>query len=156
MSFPRNSLCVTFVDMPFSALETPMKLYLPLKRSVKYFKLFHNSSSVFVHTKLFPKHIRDKVVWFLMNSTPFFSTLSDENIHTFFPHETCLSFIKHVGNKRRFNKWMKLVSRVEKWKKKKGELKTAASELLKSKQILCSIFLYYAMSKKKLKNIYNV
>lgn len=151
MSFPRNHLCLTFIDAPVSSLGTPLKLYLPLKRSVKYFKFFNHSPDIFFHTSVLPDKLRSAVLDFLSHCTYPYSILTDERIESFFPPAT--SLVEHIEEKRRFNRWMKLVGRVEKWKTR---LQKKSEGCQIEKQTLCSIFLHYALSKRKVKKMFNV
>lgn len=155
MSFPRNNLCITFLDAPISSLGTPFRLYLPLKRSVKYFKFFNNSSSIFIHTSTMPSEISYAVLDMISQSTSAYLVLNDEKIESFFSHANCLSLVKCIEKKRRFNRWMKLIGHVEKWSVPlQRQLKTGGFNL--KKQTLCSIFLHFALSKKRVKEVYNL
>lgn len=154
MSFPRNNLCLTFLDAPVSSLGTPLRLYLPLKRSVKYFKFFNRSPDIFLHTTLLPEKIQAAVREFLPHCSSPYSILTDQLIESFFPHVA--SLVEHIEEKRRFNRWMKLVGRVEKWKTPHPQQLKKAQGFNVKKQTLCSILLYFALSKKKVKQMFNL
>lgn len=154
MSFPKNNIALIFADLPPDpVLQKARTLYLPLKRSRKYFKHFNCSKgrhNLYIYFSFFSNPVKQLMKPFIDNfSKQAFSFLHASTIETEFPSlEVLCSIVQQLKQKRRFNQWMKIIQKVEKWNRKhqiQGKL-----------IIICSLFLYYAYSKNDVKRFLNM
>jgi hypothetical protein len=139
-----------FVDMPVNMLTNSLPLlYLPFKRTKRYFKHFPDSKGkkyLYVRFGNLPTEIQDvlKLTWkhLIHDIFVFFNPSTDELLGEYsLPFITdCLNKFEH---KKELGKWMHTIAKTKKWNK--------THPIYGKYMIVCSFLLHFAVSAHSLK-----
>jgi hypothetical protein len=124
MSFPKHCICVMFIDMPVCSLTGSLPLlYLPLKRTKRYFKHFvhtKGNKNLYVRFSALPRDVQHilQLTWqHLINDIfVFLNPETDELLGEFsleFLTKVCDSFV----HKRSLKKWLRIILRGKRWER---------------------------------------
>lgn len=132
MSFPKNNLCIVFIDLPTNEFKLSRVLFLPLKKRKVYQALLKGeptkTNNVYLRLNEVPdcvKRVFNDLVTTL--SKNIFLCLQDECCPEKEDFEKCLKAIK---NKRNIQRWIKVIKKMEKKPPLSGKLTLACAFLL--------------------------
>ena len=149
MSFPRNNLSIVFPDLPVNS-ETQMAkiLYLPLKRSRSYLKFFNkfrkSKKCIYIRHFSIPDDLMVEIQPCIIQP------LRERTFANLREPLPSVEKMKHIlgkdfkSRRRDFNRWMKIIRRVEKWDLNVDNFNRAA--------FLCSLLLSMSISETCLKH----
>lgn len=158
MSFPRNNLSVTVIDLPIDELTQKARvIFLPLKRASAYTKQFgiwkKSKKQIFIRFSSIPERVRLKLNFLecilRANLFTYFSTSRSKTnnfsicVQDLPPAPEIFDMMRHL-KKNKIKKWIKIIKRIEKWN-------VEDNVALKQTVFLCSILLSFCFSEKMLK-----
>lgn len=121
MSFPKNNICIIFLDIPsIKSFNLSPLLYLPLKKSKRFFKHFSTPSRkryLYVRSCSLPIQIQNALIpIFDEMSTKLFSIINP-NVDTFqqFDLSELQKCIQQSSNKQQLMRWKKIIQKTTKW-----------------------------------------
>lgn len=145
MSFPKYCISVMFVDMSVNKLTNALPiLYLPFKRTKRYYKHFPDSTGhkyLYIRFASLPKEIQNvlELTWKHLNYNifAFFNPLTDELLGDY-----SLTYLKECferfNDKNQLDKWLKTIEQTKKWDRN--------HPVFGKYMIVCSFLFHFAVS----------
>jgi hypothetical protein len=129
MSFPKNNLCIVFIDLPPNEFGLSRILFLPLKNCESYQALIGGiSNNVYIRLSTLPHCVKNVLKNLISElSKNIYLFLQDECCPEKEEFENCLDSLK---NKRNIQRWIKLIKKTEKNTPQSGKLSYACAFLL--------------------------
>lgn len=148
MSFPKNNLCLIFIDLPTNEFNNSRALFLPLFKNKKYLNKLgiQEEENVYIRLSALPKDLCSLLIDLInLVSDSVYFFLEESSVKDVCPSlEKFNERLKLLKNKRGISKWMTLIRKTEKKDFFEGEEK----ELM---FVVCSILLNYSITELEFK-----